>query len=66
MTIIYVLLPASLLLATLAVLAFVWAARQRQFDGLDLAAARPLIETESPSRSPAASEPENLGESHEG
>ena len=64
-TIIYVLLPASLLLATLAVLAFLWATRRRQFEGLDLAAARPLMEPE-PTRSPLPGGPEQRGESDEG
>ena len=66
MTIIYVLLPASLLLATLAVLAFLWATRRRQFDGLDLAAARPLMEPDIPLRAPLAGDQHHLGDSHEG
>ncbi len=44
MGIVYVLLPASLLLATLGVSAFVWAARQRQFDNVDVSGARLLFE----------------------
>ncbi len=44
MGIVYLLLPATLLLALFGVLAFVWAARDRQFDGVDLAATRLLAE----------------------
>ena len=43
MTIVAALLPLSLLLAGLAVVAFKWAARDGQFDDLDKAAATPLL-----------------------
>ncbi len=43
MTIVAALLPLSLLLAGLAVVAFKWAARDGQFDDLDRAAATPLL-----------------------
>ena len=51
MGIVYVLLPASLFLATIGVIAFIWAARQRQFDNVDVSGARLLFERdEVPSR----------------
>lgn len=50
MGIVYLLLPATLLLALFGVLAFVWAARDRQFDGVDLAATRLLAETRGTQR----------------
>ncbi|MCB9739264.1 MAG: cbb3-type cytochrome oxidase assembly protein CcoS [Deltaproteobacteria bacterium] len=53
MGIVYVLLPASLLLATLGVAAFVWAARSRQFDGVEVSGAKLLFERDE---APAAGE----------
>ena len=44
MGIVYVLLPVSLLLAAMGVLAFTWAARGGQFDELDTEASRILFE----------------------
>lgn len=44
MGIVYILLPASLLLATLGVAAFVWAAKGRQFDGVEVSAAKLLFD----------------------
>jgi cbb3-type cytochrome oxidase maturation protein len=35
MSVIYVVLPVALLLATIAVIAFIWAARRGQFDDLE-------------------------------
>jgi len=43
MAIVAALLPLSLLLATAAVVAFRWAARDGQFDDLDRTAATPLL-----------------------
>ncbi|MCO4763826.1 MAG: cbb3-type cytochrome oxidase assembly protein CcoS [Myxococcales bacterium] len=44
MGIVYVLLPASLLLALTGVIAFIWAARHRQFDQIEVSGARLLFE----------------------
>jgi cbb3-type cytochrome oxidase maturation protein len=44
MSMIYVLLPASMLLAFVGVCGFVWAARNRQFDAIEVSAARLLFE----------------------
>jgi cbb3-type cytochrome oxidase maturation protein len=40
MSVIFIALPASMALAIAAVLAFIWAARQGQFDDLDTPALR--------------------------
>ncbi len=48
MGIVYVLLPASLLLALVGVIAFVWAARSRQFDGVEVSAAKLLLQRDQP------------------
>ncbi|MBL8878961.1 MAG: cbb3-type cytochrome oxidase assembly protein CcoS [Phycisphaerales bacterium] len=42
MSVLFVLLPAALLFAAGAVVAFIWAARTGQFDDLDTDALRPL------------------------
>ncbi len=62
MSIVYVLLPASLLLAGCAVVAFIWAARQRQFEALEVAAARPLMEPDEAPVSEPAREPPPTGD----
>lgn len=46
MELVFFLLPLSLLLATLAVVAFVWATRSGQFDDLETPAQRMLIDEE--------------------
>ena len=46
MELILVLLPLALLLAALAVAAFIWAARRGQFDDLETPALRVLFEDE--------------------
>lgn len=51
MDVIWVLIPLSVLLVLLAVRAFVWAVRTRQFDDLDREAARILFEEPKPDRS---------------
>lgn len=52
MSVIYIALPAAIALVTVAVAAFLWAARQGQFDDLDSPAARMLDDDEDngPSR----------------
>lgn len=44
MEIIYLLLPLSLLMAIIAVIAFVWGVRKEQFDDVDSAAVRMLFD----------------------
>ncbi len=50
---IFVLLPLALLVAGIAVAAFIWAARSGQFDDLETPAVRILFDDEAPA--PAAS-----------
>jgi cbb3-type cytochrome oxidase maturation protein len=47
MEIIYLLLPLSLLLALVALLAFLWSARSGQFDDLDTPSRRILFDEKS-------------------
>lgn len=62
MGIVFVLLPASLLLAMLGVSAFVWAARNRQFDNVEVSAARLLFERdEMPPSEDVCTDPEEGG-----
>ncbi|MCB0359842.1 MAG: cbb3-type cytochrome oxidase assembly protein CcoS [Bdellovibrionales bacterium] len=58
MEIMFILLPAALLLAGLAVGGFVWAVRRGQFDDLETPAVRALFEDE-----PADMHSENSSES---
>ena len=44
MNLVFLLLPASLALASLAVVAFIWATRSGQFDDLDTPAHRMLLD----------------------
>ena len=46
----YVILPIALVGAVVAVFAFVWAARDGQFDDLDTPARRILLDDEAPAR----------------
>lgn len=46
MDIIYILLPATLVLAVIAVLGYIWAVKRGQFDDLDTPALRILVEDE--------------------
>lgn len=46
MNVLYLLLPIALVLATAAVLTFVWAVRRGQFDDLDTPAIRVLFDDE--------------------
>ena len=62
MGIVFVLLPASLLLAMVGVFAFIWAARNRQFDDVEVSAARLLFD---PDEQPSAAN-ERLGSAEEG
>lgn len=50
MTVMFVLLPASLLFAVAAVIVFVWAARSGQFDDLETPALRILSEDDDGDR----------------
>lgn len=50
MELVFFLLPLSLLLATFAVVAFVWATRSGQFDDLETPAHRMLIDDEDAPR----------------
>lgn len=61
MGIVYVLLPATLLLAALAVWAFLWAARGRQFESLDTAASRPLMDRDVTAAGPTDPTPDTPG-----
>jgi cbb3-type cytochrome oxidase maturation protein len=44
MSVVYVALPAALILAGIALAAFIWSVRSGQMDDLDTPAIRPLIE----------------------
>lgn len=44
MSVIYVVIPLALLMAAAAVIAFVWAARDGQFDDMTTGGLRPLID----------------------
>ena len=48
MDLVFLLLPASLILATIAVIGFIWSARSGQFDDLDTPAHRVLFDDEEP------------------
>ena len=65
MKIIYLLIPLSLLLLSLAVWAFFWAVRNNQFDDLE-APALDVLEDEDDVRRRRESRGENVGSSDEG
>ncbi len=46
MSVIYIVLPLALIMAVLAIFAFIWATRGGQFDDLDSAAVRMLFDDE--------------------
>jgi len=48
MSVLYVVLPLALVVATAAVVAFVWATRSGQFDDLDTPARRILTDDDPP------------------
>ena len=50
MSVLYVVVPLALLLAALAVAAFIWAARGGQFDDLDTPPLRMLHDEDEPNR----------------
>jgi cbb3-type cytochrome oxidase maturation protein len=52
------LIPAALLLGLLGLVAFLWALRSGQFDDLDGAAHRILLDEDEESQRPAESNPE--------
>ncbi len=54
MSMIYLILPVALLIATAALLAFVWAARSGQFDDLETPGMRVLHEEDPHDGDPAA------------
>jgi cbb3-type cytochrome oxidase maturation protein len=72
MSVIYVLLPVALLLAALALIAFIWAVRQGQFDDLDTPPLRLMHDDEpvrdengpgaSPSHASTATTPNSTAE----
>jgi len=53
MSVIYIVLPLSLLLVVVAVGFFIWAARGGQFDDLETPAVRVLFDDEEPEPRPA-------------
>jgi cbb3-type cytochrome oxidase maturation protein len=57
MTLMYILLPLSLLLASAAVVAFVWAVRAGQFDDTTTPAWRVLFDDDSSPSRPRSNEP---------
>lgn len=57
MSMIFVVLPLGLLIATAAVLAFIWAARSGQFDDMETPQVRVLFDDE-PGRLHAPTEPD--------
>lgn len=52
MNVLYLVVPLALVLASGAVLAFVWATRSGQFDDLDTPARRMLLDDDSARRPP--------------
>lgn len=54
---VFVLLPLALLIAAVAVVAFIWAARSGQFDDLETPAVRMLFDDEAPRGAPQALDP---------
>jgi cbb3-type cytochrome oxidase maturation protein len=59
MSVLYVLLPLSLVLAAAAVVAFVWAVRSGQMDDLDTPSLRVLVEEDEAPVEGAVREPED-------
>lgn len=53
MSVIYIALPAALLIAVIAVIAFIWATRSGQFDDLDTPRHRMLHDDDVEPREPA-------------
>ncbi len=52
MSVIYIVLPVALLLATIAVIAFIWAARRGQFDDMETPRWRMLFDDTPEKKSP--------------
>jgi cbb3-type cytochrome oxidase maturation protein len=59
MEIIYILLPASIILALVGLAAFIWSVRNNQFEDLQTPAKRMLLEEDSEK---AAEQPKNLSQ----
>jgi len=57
MSVLYVMVPAAILLAAVAVLAFVWAARGGQLDDLDTPPLRVLFDDDDPGGTAGAGTP---------
>lgn len=53
MSVIYIVLPLAIALAGLALLGFIWAVRQGQFDDLQTPSLRVLTEDDAPNSTPA-------------
>lgn len=51
MSVLYIVMPIAFLLAAVALLGFIWAARQGQFDDLDTPSLRVVIDDDTPARS---------------
>lgn len=58
MEIIFLLLPLSVLLAVIALVAYLWGVRNGQFDDLETPAMRMLYDDKDDQTSPSSSEPE--------
>lgn len=57
MSVIYIVLPLAILIASAAVLAFIWAVRRGEFDDLDTPAVRILFDDDDAPISPAPPAP---------
>ncbi|MBX3360868.1 MAG: cbb3-type cytochrome oxidase assembly protein CcoS [Phycisphaeraceae bacterium] len=51
MSVLYIVMPIAFLLAAVALLGFIWAARQGQFDDLDTPSLRVILDDDTPARS---------------
>ena len=60
MSVIYILLPLALILAAVAVIAFIWATRAGQFDDLDTPAMR-MLHDDEPRSDGTRREPDDSG-----
>lgn len=66
MDLIYIILPLALVLATFALVAFIWAARSGQFDDLETPGRRVLFDDVPARESQLAIKNEQVGELPEG
>ncbi|MCW5767097.1 MAG: cbb3-type cytochrome oxidase assembly protein CcoS [Phycisphaeraceae bacterium] len=51
MSVLYIVMPIAFLLAAVALLGFIWAARQGQFDDLDTPSLRVVLDDDTPAHS---------------